>query len=98
MLSQGKWAPSGSSEESFFGRRWDEAVEQGEPFGLEPAQVLAAGRLGMGARTYAALLQVRNLDHFREYEEQVEEETEAAREARQQIRVEQIRAGMEGAL
>ena len=76
-----------------FGARWDKAAEEGAPFGLTPSQALAAARLEMSVRGYAALLSVQNLDDFRPSEA----DDELREQARREVELERIKDGLRGA-
>jgi len=92
--AQGRWFPPGSDAEYQFGLQWDRAAEEGAPFELTAEQVLASRRLEMTPRGYAALLAVRNVDDFQQYEQ-----AEAAREqALSELQVEEFKAKLRGAL
>lgn len=93
IRAQGRWHPPGSDAEERFGIQWDKAAEEGEPYELTAGQVLAARRLEMPLRNYAALLAVRNLDDHRQLEE-----AEAVRAtAIAELEVEALKAKLRGA-
>jgi hypothetical protein len=94
MREQGKWAAPGSPAWEGFGLRYDRAAEEGAPFELTAGQVLAAGRLEMSPRAYAALLAVRNIDEHQQFQE-----AEAVRErALSELELEALKAKLRGAV
>jgi hypothetical protein len=92
IKAQGKWLPPGSGLEEQFGIKWDKAADDGAPFELTAGQMFAAQRLGMPPGEYSALLRVKSVDDFRDFQES----EQLLQRAADEIRLDQAKAELQG--
>ena len=68
LARQSQYVQPGSAAADLFGAGWDRAAIAGAAFGLSAGETLAAERMSMTPREYAALQSQSSLDDYRKLE------------------------------